>query len=96
MYIRNPVEWSLDQLKFAGTTLETLIAGQGTQEDLRSPPTVRHIRAVDVREALAKGFDDFAAFRTDVALTCVIYPIVGLLLARLAFGYEMLPLIFPI
>ncbi|MEA2782433.1 MAG: hypothetical protein QOK29_3977 [Rhodospirillaceae bacterium] len=27
---------------------------------------------------------------------CVIYPVVGLVLARLAFGYDMLPLLFPL
>jgi uncharacterized membrane protein len=96
MYIRNPVEWSLDQLKFAGATIETLVAGRGTREELRAPPVIRQIGATDIWNALAKGLDDFAAFRTDVALICVIYPIAGLFLARLAFGYDMLPLVFPI
>jgi uncharacterized membrane protein len=95
MYIRNPVEWSLDQLKFAGTTIESLVVEGRSREDLCAPPTVRLIGAADIWDALAKGVDDFAAFRTDVVLICVIYPIVGLLLARLAFGYEMLPLLFP-
>jgi uncharacterized membrane protein len=96
MYIRNPVEWSLDQLKFAGSTLETLVAGRRAGEDLRAPPAIRPIGLADISDALAKGFDDFAAFRDDVVLICVIYPLVGLFLARLAFGYEMLPLLFPL
>jgi uncharacterized membrane protein len=95
MYIRNPIEWSVDQLKFAGSTIETLVAGRQVREDLRSPLTIRRIGVADIRDALAKGVDDFAAFRTDVALICVIYPLVGLVLARLAFGYDMLPLVFP-
>jgi len=95
MYIRNPVEWSLDQLKLAGATLETLVAGSGIRTELRAPPTIRRIGPADIRDALAKGLDDFAAFRDDVVLICVIYPIVGLVLARLAFGYDMLPLVFP-
>jgi uncharacterized membrane protein len=95
MYIRNPVEWSLDQLKSAGSTLETLIAGGPASDELRAPPAIRRIGVADIRDALAQGLDDFAAFRTDVALICVIYPIVGLFLARLAFGYDMLPLVFP-
>ena len=93
MYIRNPVEWSLDQLKFAGSTIESLVTR--AREDLRVPPGIRRIDAADIRDALVKGFDDFAAFRDDVALICVIYPIVGLILARLAFGYALLPLLFP-
>jgi uncharacterized membrane protein len=94
MYIRNPVEWSLDQLKSAGTTLEFLVAGG--REDLAAPPAIRRIGAADIRDALAKGLDDFVAFRDDVALICVIYPFVGLILARLAFGYALLPLVFPL
>lgn len=94
MYIRNPVEWSLDQLKSAGSTLEFLVAGG--REDLAAPPASRRVGAADIYDALAKGLDDFIAFRSDVALICVIYPFVGLLLARLAFGYSLLPLEFPL
>jgi uncharacterized membrane protein len=50
----------------------------------------------DLGLALARGYDDFAAYRTDVIFLCVIYPLVGLVLARLAFGYDLLPLIFPL
>jgi uncharacterized membrane protein len=95
MYIRNPVEWSLDQLRLAGSTLETLVAGRHVDEDLRAPPAIRRIGVADISDALARGVEDFAAFRDDVALICVVYPIVGLVLARLAFGYDMLPLLFP-
>jgi uncharacterized membrane protein len=45
---------------------------------------------------LARGLGDFGAYRTDVIFICVIYPVVGLVLARLAFGYDMLPLLFPL
>jgi len=59
-------------------------------------PEVRHIGIADLRSALAKGFDDLGAFRTDVVFLCVIYPLIGLLLARMASGYMLLPLIFPL
>jgi len=95
MYIRNPVEWSLDQFKTVGSTLDHLFAGRTVDDDLRAPPTIRQIGAADITDALRKGLDDFAAFRDDVVLICVIYPIVGLVLARLAFGYALLPLVFP-
>jgi uncharacterized membrane protein len=95
VYIRNPVEWSLDQLKSAGAAVESLASRRRAEDDLRAPLFVRRIGAADIGDALVKGFDDFTAFRDDVVLICVIYPIVGLLLARLAFGYELLPLIFP-
>jgi uncharacterized membrane protein len=66
-------------------------------ETLHSPaPAVRRIAATDLRDVLAKGLADFGAYRTDVVFLCVIYPIVGLVLGRLAFGYGMLPLLFPL
>jgi hypothetical protein len=50
----------------------------------------------DLGDILARGLGDFGAYRTDVIYLCVVYPIVGLILARLAFGYDMLPLLFPL
>ncbi|HUC10963.1 MAG TPA: DUF2189 domain-containing protein [Stellaceae bacterium] len=96
--IRNPVEWSLDQVKHATEAVEHAgIAVRRAQADLHSPaPAVSHIRAADLRSALAAGFDDFAASRTDVVMLCLIYPVLGLILFRLASGHQLLPLLFPI
>ena len=97
-YIRNPVEWALDQLRLAGHTVEeTGRFVHGTEATRYSaPPVVRRIGIADLREALAQGFSDFTECRTDVILLCLIYPLVGLVLSRLVFGYDMLPLIFPL
>lgn len=59
-------------------------------------PVVRRIEISDLRDVLAKGFDDFAAMPTHSAFVIVIYPIVGLILLRLSFGYDMLPVVFPL
>lgn len=59
-------------------------------------PQIRGIRSVDLKDALAHGFGDFVAMPTHIMFLCVIYPIVGLVLARLAFGYDVLPLLFPL
>jgi uncharacterized membrane protein len=98
MTIRNPVEWSVDQVRHAASAVESAgRAGRRTRENLRSPPpAVRHIEVMDLGHVLARGLDDFAAYRTDVIFLCVFYPLVGLVLARLAFGYDLLPLIFPL
>jgi uncharacterized membrane protein len=57
-------------------------------------PEVRTIGPDDLKVALRKGFDDFMAMPTQVVFLCLIYPVVGLLLARIAFGYEVFPLFY--
>jgi uncharacterized membrane protein len=59
-------------------------------------PVIRRIGIADLQEALAKGIDDFYAMPTHAMFLCVIYPIVGLFLARMAFGYSILPLLYPL
>jgi uncharacterized membrane protein len=97
-YIRNPVEWALDQLRVAGHTVEeTGRFVHGTDETRYSaPPVARRIGMADLKDALVRGFTDFTECRTDVVLLCLIYPLLGLVLSRLVFGYDMLPLIFPL
>lgn len=60
------------------------------------PLTIRRIGVADLKEALVKGADDFYAMPTHAMFLCAIYPIVGLMLARLAFGYSVLPLLYPL
>jgi len=59
-------------------------------------PIVRVIAPADLWDALARGWDDFAAMPSHAVFLCVIYPVVGLVLGRLAFGYDVLPLLFPL
>jgi uncharacterized membrane protein len=70
-----------------------ILIGAGTGP---AQPVVRKIGLADLREALAKGADDFYAMPTHAIFLCIIYPIVGLALARLAFGYSILPLLYPL
>lgn len=59
-------------------------------------PVIRSVDVSDLRDALAKGLDDFYAMPTHAMFLCLIYPVVGFLLARLAFGYSVLPLLYPL
>ena len=59
-------------------------------------PVIRRIGFADLQDALAKGLDDFYAMPTHAMFLCVIYPVVGFLLARIAFGYSILPLLYPL
>jgi len=98
MTIRNPVEWGVDQFKHAALAVESAgRVGRRTLDALHSPPpAVRRITLARLGDVLAKGIDDFAAFRTDVIFVCVFYPLAGLVLARLAFGYNLMHLVFPL
>jgi len=91
--IRNPVEWSWDQLKHTGTALAS--AGRALRAH-EAPPRVRRIEVADLKDVLRRGLDDFGAYRSDVIFLCIVYPIAGLLLARFAFGQNLLPLLFPL
>jgi len=59
-------------------------------------PKIRKIALADLKDILRMGVDDFAAMPTHAIFLCAIYPIIGLLLARLAFGYSILPLLYPL
>jgi uncharacterized membrane protein len=98
MTIRNPVEWSVDQFRHAVLAFESAgRVGRRTLDTLHSPPPdVRRITLVSLVDVLAKGIDDFVTFRTDVILVCVCYPLAGLVLARVAFGYNLLHMVFPL
>ena len=65
-------------------------------ESNRARPIVRTIGLRDLKDALAKGIADFSAMPTHAVFLCVIYPIVGIVLARLTLGYAVLPLLFPL
>jgi uncharacterized membrane protein len=94
-HIRNPVEWTADQLWLASLTVGSL--GHSLRGSLDIPlPAVRRIKAADLRDVLMKGFEDFEAYRSDVIFICLIYPLVGIFLAWWIFGYQLLPLLFPL
>jgi uncharacterized membrane protein len=76
-----------------GGLADMAMATIGTQSLL---PRVRKIGLADIKDALAKGIDDFRAQPTHVVFITLIYPIIGLVIGRLTFGYDLLPLFFPL
>jgi uncharacterized membrane protein len=90
--IRTPPGWGADMLTLAYHSITPT-----TIDRTRSAtPAVRRIGMADLRWALARGAEDFRSSRTDVIFLCLLYPLLGLLMARLASGHNMTPLLFPL
>jgi uncharacterized membrane protein len=64
--------------------------------DATAGPVVRSITISDLHRALQLGWEDFKAVPSHAIILCVIYPVIGLVLARLVHGYAVLPLLFPL
>jgi uncharacterized membrane protein len=59
-------------------------------------PVIRTIELPDLYRALRLGWEDFKAVPSHAIILCVIYPVLGLVLARTVLGYSVLPLLFPL
>lgn len=57
---------------------------------------VREIGPEDLKASLRAGFDDFLAMPTHVIFISLLYPIIGLVLATLSFGNDIVPVLFPL
>jgi uncharacterized membrane protein len=65
-------------------------------EDAAAAPVIRTIGLSDLRRALQLGWEDFKAVPSHAIMLCVIYPVLGIVLARVVHGYSVLPLLFPL
>lgn len=92
--IGNPLSWMMHVLGDSSHYVKD--AAHEISGETHAHPKVRQIGLEDIRFALRKGAEDFAALRTDVFFIVVIYPIIGLCLVAFAFQRELLPLLFPL
>ncbi|MDX1580216.1 MAG: DUF2189 domain-containing protein, partial [Alphaproteobacteria bacterium] len=60
-----------------------------------STPSVRRIGMIELREALRRGYEDFAELRSDVIFLTLVYPVAMLVIILAFSGAELVPLIFP-
>jgi uncharacterized membrane protein len=58
--------------------------------------SVRKIGISDLIDALKKGVDDFMVKPSHIVFLCLIYPVVGVVLAAWTSGSNALPLLFPL
>jgi uncharacterized membrane protein len=98
MAIGNPVEWGSNNLGHAASAVRSAIQSiHRPEEALEAPlPVVRRIEVSDLKNALQEGLQDFIAYRTDVLFLVVVYPIIGLVLARIVIGQGLFQLLFPL
>ena len=64
--------------------------------DAAAAPVIRTIGLSDLHRALQRGWEDFKAVPSHAIILCIIYPVLGLMLARAVHGYSVLPLLFPL
>lgn len=70
-----------------------VLSGPG---DVLVHPRIRKIGFSDLGDALAAGFGDFMRKPSHYAFLCLIYPLVGILLALWTSGANALPLLYPL
>ncbi|MGY9048830.1 hypothetical protein P775_16220 [Puniceibacterium antarcticum] len=92
--IGNPLSWTAQALGRSGSHLAASARELGN--DGSTAPYVRRLDMSDIRDALAEGWADFTASRSDVMFIVMIYPVVGLLLVGIGLQMSMLPLLFPL
>lgn len=61
-----------------------------------SAPRIHTLTPSDLGDALRLGWDDFKAVPSHAVMLCLIYPVIGIVLARTVLGYSILPLLFPL
>ncbi len=64
--------------------------------DAAGAPVIRTIGLPELHRALQRGWEDFKAVPSHAIILCIIYPVLGLMLARVVQGYSVLPLLFPL
>jgi len=62
----------------------------------RGEPAVNKITVADLKDALRLGLSDFAAVPSHAVFLILLYPVIGVVLARVLFGYDMMPMIYPL
>ena len=65
-------------------------------QDAAAALAIRTIGFSDLHRALRLGWEDFKAVPSHAIILCMIYPVLGLVLARTVLGYSVLPLLFPL
>jgi uncharacterized membrane protein len=95
-HVENPFEYALERLSWMWSDIGRAFTAKPDLHLVETQPVVRKITTADLTDSLRKGMADLGAVRDDVVFLALIYPVAGLVLARLLFSYDLLPMIFPL
>ena len=95
-HVENPFEFALEKLTGSASDVAGRLIPNPARHAGQAVPQVRRIGVADLRDALRKGVEDLGALRDDILFIGIVYPVAGLLMARLAFSYDLLPMLFPL
>lgn len=94
-HVENPLEFIFERFSWAATDIGRAVAAP-PRLHTAAPPQVRRIAVSDLWASLREGLADLGVARSDVIFIALIYPIAGLVIGRLAFNLDMLPLVLPL
>lgn len=92
--IGNPLTWAFGAIGSVFGYGKSVVNSVQTQSITQ--PDLRTLTMDDIRDALRKGWSDVSSFRSDVVFVCLLYPVIGGLLAALALQGNMVQLLFPV
>jgi uncharacterized membrane protein len=94
--IGNPLSWAFGAIRSSFGYASSVAGAVGAQAVAGTEiPEIRKLTLDDIRSALRKGWTDVMAFRSDVVFVCLLYPVIGGVLAALALKGNFVQLVFP-
>jgi uncharacterized membrane protein len=95
-HIENPFEYAAEKFTWAVRDFARFVIPHPERHAGQVVPQVRKIGIADLRDALREGAEDMGALRDDVLFVALIYPIAGIVLAAVAFNYNLMMMLFPL
>ena len=76
--------------------IDNAVNGNPDHANDKGYPEVRKMSVHDVTDALRLGIADFKAKPSQLVFVYILYPFIALFMARIAFGMDIIPLLFPL
>ncbi|CAN7306319.1 DUF2189 domain-containing protein [Phenylobacterium sp. LjRoot219] len=94
-HVENPLEFIFERASWAASDVRRTLDAPPLRHTA-AVPQIRRIEVADLWAALREGLRDLGVARSDVVFIALFYPLAGLVLGRLMFSMNMLPLVAPL